>query len=177
MAAGDSVRALSAHERRDDHAPGVADDLLAWLLAMDDSQVIDLIAPLIAGCVDAGSEDWSAGAGTSLAAQAARFNAATYWTADSDTYFGRVSKDQIAAAVQDVGGSISPAKKAEMAAEATRKVAGLDWLPVLLRMPPDDTAAVPSWHLLPSNRQGGASSPLLIPESLKACSRGLSRCF
>ena len=128
-----------AHERRGDHQPGAPDGLLPWLLAMEDSQVIDLIAPLLAESIDAGSTDWTART-NGLAAQAARaadYDPSPYWTATTESYFGRVSKEQIAEAVRETGECVNlGAKKAEVATEATRRVSGTGWVPTLLRAPP-----------------------------------------
>ena len=129
-----------AHERRGDHQPGETHALLPWLLAMEDAQVLDLLAPLVAGGIDAGSTDWTRD-GNGLQAQAAAaagFDAGPYWTPDTETYFGRVTKAQIAGAVRESGasGSFSPdGKKADVAAAATRLVADTGWLPALLRPP------------------------------------------
>ncbi|MBB3175585.1 ParB family chromosome partitioning protein [Endobacter medicaginis] len=127
-----------AHEQREDHQPGDEDGLLPWLLAMDDWQVVDLIAPLVAEGIDAGASDWTEEPDC-LAAQVARaaeYDPRPYWTADAETYFGRVNKEQIAQAVTEAGGSISTAgKKGDLVIEATRKVADTGWLPALLRPP------------------------------------------
>ncbi len=51
-----------------------------------------------------------------------------YWTPDAESYFGRITKAQIAQAVRVAEGTTRPfdadGKKADIAAAATRRVAG-----------------------------------------------------
>ena len=135
-------RALAeAIERIGDHQPGEHDRILSWLLGLDDGEVLSILAPLVAETVDAGTEDWSAATAHSYAAevaQAADLDMRAYWTATPETFFGRVTKPQIGAAVRDAGaGPFSiDGKKADVALAATRLVAGFGWLPSMLRMPP-----------------------------------------
>jgi ParB family chromosome partitioning protein len=140
----EAVRTVTAmHDRRGDHEPGEHADLLPWLLSLDNAEVLTVLAPLVASTVDAGCEDWSQGAGRSLAAgvaAAARLDMTEWWTPTVETYFGRVTKAQIGLAVAEAGAGPfnTEGKKAEVAAAAARLVAGTGWLPALLRRPPDD---------------------------------------
>jgi hypothetical protein len=59
-------------DRLGQHQPGRAADVLPWLLSLSDSEVIGVLAPLVASTIDAGSEDWSQRGQSSLAAQTAR---------------------------------------------------------------------------------------------------------
>lgn len=129
------------HDNQDHHTPGEHADILPWLLQLSDSEVLTVLAPLVASTVNAGTEDWSCGTGLSLeaqAAQAADLDMREYWEATPDTYFQRVSKAQIGQAVNEAGaGPFSiDGKKAEVVAAAARVTAGTGWLPSLLRMPP-----------------------------------------
>jgi ParB family transcriptional regulator, chromosome partitioning protein len=134
------------HDNQDHHTPGEHAEILPWLLELSDSEVLTVLAPLVASTVSAGTEDWSRGMGLSLeaqAAQAADLDMREYWEANSETYFRRVSKAQIAQAVTEAGaGPFSvDGKKAEVAAAATRLTNGSGWLPSLLRMPPPENDA------------------------------------
>jgi len=70
------------------------------------------------------------------------------WTPTIDTYFGRVTKARILAAVREAKGAragdrIEHLKKAEMAEQAQALLAGSGWLPEPLRTPGRDlTSAV-----------------------------------
>jgi ParB family chromosome partitioning protein len=142
----EAVRTVTEmHDRRGDAEPGEHADLLPWLLSLDNGEVLGLLAPLVASTVDAGCEDWSQGPGRSLAAgvaTAARLNMTDWWTPTVETYFGRVTKAQIARAVTEAGAGPfnTEGKKAEVAAAAARLVAGTGWLPAMLRSPPADNA-------------------------------------
>jgi len=133
------------HDLRGHHEPGEHAELLPWLLSLDNAEVLNVLAPLVASTVNAGCEDWSRGAGLSLAAQAAtaaRLNMADWWTPTVETYFGRVTKAQIGRAVTEAGAGPfnTEGKKAEVAAAAARLVAGTGWLPSMLRAPPIEKA-------------------------------------
>jgi ParB family chromosome partitioning protein len=140
----EAVRMVAAmHDRRGDQEPGEHADLLPWLLSLDNAEVLNVLAPLVASTVDAGCDDWSQAAGRSLAAgvaTAARLTMTDWWTPTVETYFGRVTKAQIARAVTEAGAGPfnTEGKKAEVAAAAARLVAGTGWLPAMLRSPPAD---------------------------------------
>jgi ParB family chromosome partitioning protein len=133
-------------DRLGQHQPGRPVDVLPWLLSLTDSEVIGVLAPLVASTVDAGTEDWSQRGQSSLAAQTARaadLNMSDYWTPDAESYFGRITKAQIAQAVCEAEGATRPfdadGKKAGVAAAATRRVADTGWLPSILRVPSVDS--------------------------------------
>lgn len=131
------------HDDQHQHIPGAHSDILPWLLEQSDATVLDMLAPLVALTVDAGTVDWSHGPGVCFAAraaQAAELDMAEYWVATPETYFKRVSKAQIAQAVNEAGAGPFSAdgKKADIAAAAARVTTGTGWLPALLRMPPSD---------------------------------------
>lgn len=134
-------------DRLGQHQPGRPVDVLPWLLSLTNSEAIGVLAPLVASTIDAGTEDWSQRGQSSLAAQTARaaeVNMSDYWTPDAESYFGRITKAQIAQAVREAEGTTRPfdadGKKADIAAAATRRVAGTGWLPGILRVPPVDSA-------------------------------------
>jgi ParB family chromosome partitioning protein len=70
------------------------------------------------------------------------------WTTTAENYFGRVTKAQILDAVREAKGEstarlIEHLKKADMAREAERLLAGTTWLPEPLRTPEHPAAAAP----------------------------------
>ena len=154
-----------AMERIGDHQPGEHDRILSWLLGLDDDQVLSILAPLVAETVDAGTGDWSTGAGHSYAAevaQAAELDMRSYWSPAPETYFARVTKPQIAAAVREAGaGPFSiDGKKADVAQAATRLLDGSGWLPPMLRMPPASTE-----DAAPANDTGGDPASMALPHA------------
>lgn len=78
---------------------------------------------------------------TNRLAAALSLDMTQHWTPTVGSYFGRVSKAQCLAAVQEACGDAAAArlaglKKPDMAAAAEQAVAGTGWLPSLLRTPP-----------------------------------------
>lgn len=145
----------SLHDNQGHHTPGEHADILPWLLGLSDSEVLTVLAPLVASTVDAGTEDWSRGMGLSLeaqAAQAADLDMREYWEATPDSYFQRVSKAQIGQAVNEAGAGLFSidGKKAEVAAAAARIIAGTGWVPSLLRLPLPEDEETSNGHLASS---------------------------
>ena len=69
-----------------------------------------------------------------------------YWSATVESFFGKVTKAHILAAVREAKGDetaemIAHLKKADMAAEAERLLQGTGWLPEGLRTPNLDAPA------------------------------------
>ena len=63
---------------------------------------------------------------------------ADWWTATAENYFGRVSKPMILSAVTEATSAqaaenLAGLKKAELAAEAEKRLADKAWLPAMLR--------------------------------------------
>jgi ParB family chromosome partitioning protein len=86
-------------------------------------------------------------------ASALDLNMADWWEATAESFFGRVSKPTILAVVAEVStaqaaDNIAGLKKAELAAEAEKRVAGKGWLPSLLRS--DMAAPAPVWTPAPT---------------------------
>jgi ParB family chromosome partitioning protein len=70
-----------------------------------------------------------------------------YWRATVESYFGKVTKTQILAAVHEAKGEataqmIEHLKKADMASEAERLLEGSGWLPEVLRTRNFDAPAI-----------------------------------
>ncbi len=52
-----STWSTARHDRRGDSEPGEHADLLPWLLSLDNGEVLNVLAPLVASTVDVGCED------------------------------------------------------------------------------------------------------------------------
>ena len=127
----------------DDHAA-----LWAWLQDQDVPTLHGLIAVCVGRVADPGKEDWTdARQGAAQVATAAGLDMRQWWTATQDSYFGRVTKAGILAAVREGAGEaaahrIGDMKKEAMAANAEVLLSGKGWLPARLRVPTPE--AVPS---------------------------------
>lgn len=117
---------------------GHALPLLPWLLEQDQQTVVDFLGYCIAASLD-GIEFQEPRSQTALDRIAALIdvNPADWWEPTVASYLGRVSKDQIAAVVEQVVGQEAAAplvkmKKGEAAAQAEKILAGSRWLPAVL---------------------------------------------
>lgn len=117
-------------------------DLWSWLLAQDKSVRAELFALCIGLSVNALNMPWERR--TSVLEHADRLaehvalDMRVYWSATVESYFGKVTKAHILAAVREAKGDemaemICHLKKADMAAEAERLLQGTGWLPEGLR--------------------------------------------
>lgn len=144
-AAGDGTAAQRVAARHDEWGrvlPQTGDELWLWCVGQDADTLMRLLAYCVARAIDAVKAPWS-GDPTRLAhadalAQAVGLDMADHWTPTVGTYLGRVTKARIAEAVREGASerdaeAISGFKKAEMAAEAERLLAGKRWLPAILR--------------------------------------------
>jgi ParB family chromosome partitioning protein len=156
------------------HAPGIGDGLAArtlldafgnwqmrlpdepaelwsWLLAQDESVRAELFALCIGLSVNAMNMPWERRTGAlrhaDQLAEHLALDMREFWSATVESFFGKVTKAHILAAVREAKGEetaemISHLKKADMAAEAERLLQGTGWLPEGLRTPHLD-ASVP----------------------------------
>ncbi|MFY9657651.1 MAG: DNA-binding protein, partial [Methylocystis sp.] len=119
-------------------------DLWSWLLAQDESVRAELFALCVGLSVNALNMPWERR--TSVLQHADRLaehialDMRVYWSASVESFFGKVTKAHILAAVREAKGDemaemISHLKKADMAAEAERLLHGTGWLPEVLRTP------------------------------------------
>jgi ParB family chromosome partitioning protein len=78
-------------------------------------------------------------------AQALRLDMSAWFAPSAGSYFGRVNKSLILAAIDEAKGSHAPAldklKKAELAVRAEALVAGTGWLPEPLRIAAESAEA------------------------------------
>lgn len=117
--------------------PAKASDELGWLLSLDSTELHELFALCVALSLDATTGDASRSMGAEIA-DALKLDVADFWEATEVSYFGSVSKDAIIAAVDEACGAgngmpIVKMKKGEATKYAEQKLAGMRWLPVMLR--------------------------------------------
>ncbi|OYW52803.1 MAG: hypothetical protein B7Y80_18385 [Hyphomicrobium sp. 32-62-53] len=132
------------HQAWGDRLPGQGGAAL-WnaLCALSNDERADLFAHCVSLTVDAvyGNQGrGSSAAHADLMAEAVALDIkAAGWESTTDTYFGRVNKDQIIEAVREAAPTkvalIDHLKKPVMAKEAERLIKDTDWLPPLLRSP------------------------------------------
>ncbi|MGA9598959.1 MAG: DNA-binding protein, partial [Methylocystis sp.] len=149
------------------HAPGIGDSLAArtlfesfgnwqmrlpadpaelwsWLLAQDESARAELFALCVGLSANALNMPWERR--TNVLEHADRLaehialDMRVYWSASVESFFGKITKAHILAAVREAKGDemaemIAHLKKADMAAEAERLLHGTGWLPEVLRTP------------------------------------------
>lgn len=122
--------------------PSDVADLWGFVAALDTDSLLDLLTHCTAQTVNAVKLPWERRtrqlAAADVLAGAVKLDMTDHWTATSRTYFGRVTKAQIGAAVREAVSSeaaerIAPMKKADMADAAEQLVAATGWLPVALR--------------------------------------------
>ncbi|WP_391349544.1 ParB/RepB/Spo0J family partition protein [Azospirillum sp. A23] len=125
--------------------PANSDDLWNWLAQQDQETVMGLLAFCLAQSVNATqgkdryNDDRSRLRGADLLAEALSLDMADWWEPTAAGYLGRVSKTLILDAVREGTGAAADGldgmKKAALAAEAERRLAGSRWVPALLRKP------------------------------------------
>ena len=113
----------AARTRLGDHLPGDANDLWDWCLARSRDELLDVLAYVAATSVNAiqsksDRRDTPRLVHADALAQALKLDMTAYFTPTAESYFARVSKTQILAAIDEAKGSHAPAldklKKAEL---------------------------------------------------------------
>jgi len=132
-----------ARETWGQRLPGKSGDIWQWCLEQDQNVLIDLLTFCAACSINAvqmksdrPENDRLDHAGKLAAAL--QLDMKAYFTPTAENYFTRIGKPQILAAIQAAKGQPpAPAweklKKAELAQEAERQIAGTGWLPEMLR--------------------------------------------
>jgi ParB family transcriptional regulator, chromosome partitioning protein len=112
--------------------PEDPDALFAELLALPQQELLSLLAVCVAETVDALSSSDSDMPGAALA-RAVGLDMHDWWTPTAAGYFEHVAKARVLEAVQGFAPDhlkrLEKVKKAELASEAERLVAGTGWLP------------------------------------------------
>ena len=132
-----------ARETWGQRLPGKSGDIWQWCLEQDQNVLIDLLTFCAACSINAVQtksdrpENDRLDHAAKLAA-ALQLDMKAYFTPTAENYFTRIGKPQILAAIQAAKGQPpAPAweklKKAELAQEAERQIAGTGWLPEILR--------------------------------------------
>jgi ParB family chromosome partitioning protein len=125
--------------------PGSARDLWALLIEMSGSDLLDLLAHCASVGVNAVRDPHDRRPGAwdhaETLATAAGLDMSAVWTATAASYFTRVSKARVLEAVGQGAGEaeaqrIAGLKKTDMAEAAETLLAGIGWLPPLLRTVP-----------------------------------------
>lgn len=139
-----------ARENAGEYVPGSPSQLWTWCLERSRDELLQLLAFVAAKSVDAiqhkadrpnsgrlkHAESLAIALGLDM----------THWfRPTAETYFGRVSRTQILAAIDEAKGDHAPSldklKKAELAARAEQLLAGTGWLPEPLRVASSDASS------------------------------------
>ncbi|MDD2859554.1 MAG: ParB/RepB/Spo0J family partition protein [Acidiphilium sp.] len=127
--------------------PGEAAKLWPAIMALSDSDTLDLIAVCAASTLDAlhtkpdlynARQQEQHRAQVDQIAATLSLDMGRHWTVNIDNYLGRIGKDAIIDAVKDAKGKeatdrLASMKKADMAAAAAELLDGTGWLPAPLR--------------------------------------------
>jgi ParB family chromosome partitioning protein len=145
LADSEPVTAIAArHQAFEDVLPREPGELWQALATMDDETRHGLFAHCVGLTVNAVHEPWNrrprALAHADQIAIAVDLDLAPIWSPTVDSYFGRVTKARIVAAVREAKGGdaatrIADLKKVSMAEQAQVLLAGSGWLPEPLRTP------------------------------------------
>lgn len=151
IAKPESCRALAVisqeHERFGDRLPGNPAELWDWLLASSRDELLELLAYIAATAVDAVQRkgehpDSSRLAHANRLAVALQLDMGSWFCPTAESYFGRVSRAQSLAAIDEANGSHAPSleklKKSELAVRAEQLLADKTWLPEPLRIAVND---------------------------------------
>ncbi|MEW9854637.1 ParB/RepB/Spo0J family partition protein [Novosphingobium sp. M1R2S20] len=133
---------VARHDQWGAQLPTEAADLWPFLAGLDADSRTELLAHCASLTVNAVKVPWERSTGRIEAAdklgRAVSLDMTATWEPTARSYFGRVTKAQIAQAVSEAvtpeaAERIAPMKKADMAEAAEQLVAGTGWLPALLR--------------------------------------------
>ena len=151
MASPDSCKGLTViaqeRERFGGRLPGTPEHLWNWLLERSRDALLDLLAFIAAESVDAVQRkgerpDSSRLVHARALAGALQLDMTAWFSPTAESYFSRINRAQIIAAIDEANGSHAPAldklKKSELAIRAEQLVAGKAWLPKPLRAAVND---------------------------------------
>lgn len=135
-AAWQAIESLGAEWRS--RLPKDVRDWFQWLLQSDQQIVLELLTFCVAVHTDGIRHTEGSASSLDGVADALGFDMADHWTPTATSYFGRVSKAQIAATVTEAlsaeaAAPLASMKKAAAAAEAERLMAGVRWVPEPMR--------------------------------------------
>jgi len=136
----ESPAAAALHELQQQWREKLPEDsaaLFAALLAMEQGDLVKLLAVCVAATVDVVTHRATAHHPGAALAQAIGLDMAAWWKPTADGYFRHVSKAAILQAVGEFApehvNRLAKLKKADIASEAERLVTETDWMPAIFR--------------------------------------------
>jgi ParB family chromosome partitioning protein len=125
-----------------DRIPDDADDMWAFILTLDQRELLELLAACASVTVNAVAvrDNWDTLRDhADQLAQAVDLDMRTHWKPTAKGYFARVSKDRILEAVREgvspeAAANLASMKKLAMADAAEQRMADRGWLPPVLRL-------------------------------------------
>lgn len=125
-----------AHELRA-RLPNDASDLFAWLVGQPQSVVLELCAYCVALSLDGVTKNENDRA-LDVLADAAGLDMGVWWQPTADNYLSKIGKSRLLELLREIGANdaasaLTQVKKATLAKEVERRLAGTGWLPSLLR--------------------------------------------
>lgn len=132
------------HDRFGAQLPTEAADLFGYIAGLDADDRTALLAHCVSLTVNAVKVPWERStanvAAGDVLARALDLDMTAHWTPTARSYFGRITKAQIAEAVSEAvspeaAERIAPMKKPDMAGAAEQLVVATGWLPAVLRTP------------------------------------------
>ncbi|WP_338496747.1 ParB/RepB/Spo0J family partition protein [Delftia tsuruhatensis] len=125
--------------------PGDSAELFAALLAMEQGELVKLLAVCVASTVDVVTPRATAHQSGKELAQAVGLDMAAWWKPTAEGYFRHVSKATILQAVgeyaPDQVARLAKLKKADIAGEAERLADGTSWMPAIFKADDPQEAA------------------------------------
>ncbi len=137
------------HDRWAEQLPRDIADLWTFIVGLDGESRLTLLAHCVSLSVNAVQTPWERKPGPLAAAEALAtaldLDMTKHWTPTARSYFGRVTKAQIAKAVgeavsPEAAERITPMKKPDMADAAEQLAVATGWLPSVLRTRPGGRA-------------------------------------
>jgi len=136
----ESPAAVALREVRQAWAGRLPEDsaeLFAALLAMEQGELVKLLAVCVASTVDVVTHRATNPQPGAVLAQAVGLDMAAWWTPTAEGYFKHVSKAVILEAVGEFAPvhvtRLAKLKKADIASEAERLAGGTDWMPAIFK--------------------------------------------
>ena len=136
----ESAAAVALHEVQQawgDKLPQDSAELFAVLIAMEQGELVQLLAVCVASTVDVVTPRATAQQPGAELAQAVGFDMAAWWKPTAEGYFTHVPKAAVLQAVGEFAPEsvhrLAKLKKADLASEAERLVNGTGWMPAIFK--------------------------------------------
>lgn len=142
-----AMQIAQRHEPWISRLPDDADDMWAFILTLEQAELLALLAACVSVTVDAVEGSRLGNEGKDHADQLAlalQLDMRLAWKPTAEGYFVRVSKDRILEAVREgvspeAASNLASMKKQQMAEAAEQRLADRGWLPEVLRRPAPET--------------------------------------